>query len=354
MRVTAWLAAVTPLLLGGGAGAQGFDPRAHRVFAGPASEVLVLGTPHLSGLPKTFRGADLAPVIDRLAAWKPDVITTESVSGVQCDELRRLAALHSNAADTYCFDPAAAQKALGLDMTAATLAVAKTLGAWPKAPAPADRRRLAALLLAAGEPTSALVQWLRLPEGERRAGDTLDAAMVARLETQRGRMNEDDQIAAPLAMRLGHERVYSTDDHTADDDADSDPAYGKAVEAAWDNPATAARKRDGAALEAALGTPAGALALYRAYNRPREAGITFASDFGAALREPSPGRYGRRYVAWWETRNLRMVANIRAVLQKRPGARLLTIVGASHKGYFEAYLGMMHDVRLADTEAVLR
>ncbi|WP_416211167.1 hypothetical protein [Nitrospirillum sp. BR 11828] len=49
-----------------------------------------------------------------------------------------------------------------------------------------------------------------------------------------------------------------------------------------------------------------------------------------------------------------MVANIRDVLGQHPGSRLLAIVGASHKGYYEAYLNQMHDVRLADTGAVLR
>ncbi len=49
-----------------------------------------------------------------------------------------------------------------------------------------------------------------------------------------------------------------------------------------------------------------------------------------------------------------MVANIREILGRYPSARLLAIVGASHKGYCEAYLDQMHDVRLADPEAVLR
>lgn len=342
------------LVMASGVTAQGFDPRAHRVFPGPPSEVMVLGTPHLSGLPAAFKPEDLAPVLDRLAAWKPDYITVEDVSGVQCDELRRFAALHSNAAETYCSDPSAAQRALGIDLTAATLAIAKTLGSWPKTPTAAERRHLAALFLAGGEPASALVQWLRLPEAERHAGDGVDPAMAARLTAAQTKRNESYLVAATLAARLGHERVYPVDDHTADDDSDADEGYGKAVQAAWDNPATKARMAAGEALNAKLGTPAGTLALYRAYNRPGEADVVFASDFGAALAEPSAGRYGRRYVAWWEVRNLRMVANIRAVLQKRPGARLLAIVGASHKAYFEAYLAMMHDVRIADTEAVLR
>ena len=334
--------------------AQRFDPRAHREFAGPPSQVLVLGTPHLSGLPDTFKPEQLAPVLDKLAAWKPEIITIEALSGPQCEYLRRYASLHAGAAKDYCPDPSAAQAALGLDMAGATLAAADALNIWPVAPTPAQRRRLAALFLAGGDPTSALVQWLRLAPGERRAGDGLDATMIKMIEKAQGRRNENAQIAAVLAARLGLDRVYPTDDHTADDDASDDPAFEKAVGGAWQNPATEKRKADDAALTARLGEPGGMLALYRRYNDPGSAELVFASDFGAALKEPSPGRHGRRYVGWWETRNLRMVANIRAVLQRQPGAKLLTIVGASHKAYFEAYLDLMHDVKLADAQAVLR
>lgn len=335
------------------AGAQGFDPRAHRVFAGPSSEVLVLGTPHLSGLPKTFEPEHLAPVIDKLAAWKPQIITIESVSGPQCEELKRYAALHPDAWDSYCLDPSPAQKALGLDMPAALAEIEKTLANWTD-PTPAQRRHLAALFLAGGEPASALTQWLRLPAAERHAGDGLDQGLVDFLDVRKTKRNEDYLLAAVLAARLGLDRDYPTDDHTSDDDTGNDEAYGKAVQAAWNNPASAARKKADDALQAKLGTPAGTLALYRAYNTPAAAEAAFDGDFGAALRDPSPEHFGRKYAGWWETRNLRMVANIRAVLQKRPGARLLTIVGASHIGYYKAYLTMLHDVTVADTQAVLR
>lgn len=95
------------------------------------------------------------------------------------------------------------------------------------------------------------------------------------------------------------------------------------------------------------------LAIYRAYNAPEAAMQTYMSDFGAALVEPSPQGFGRNYVGYWETRNLRMVANIRDVLGQTPGTRMLAIVGASHKPYYEAYLNLMHDVQLVDAEEVL-
>src|SRR5690606_39567603 len=98
----------------------------------------------------------------------------------------------------------------------------------------------------------------------------------------------------------------------------------------------------------------GLLEMYRAYNDPSEAMLVYRSDFGAAYVEPSPQEFGRHYLGYWETRNLRMVANIRDVLGRYPGARMLAIVGASHKGYYEAYLNQMHDVRLVSSDEVLR
>ena len=47
----------------------------------------------------------------------------------------------------------------------------RLLADWPAEPTAAQRRHLAAVFLAGGEQASALVQWLRLPATERRAGD---------------------------------------------------------------------------------------------------------------------------------------------------------------------------------------
>ncbi|WP_454882956.1 DUF5694 domain-containing protein [Sphingomonas oryzagri] len=162
-------------------------------------------------------------------------------------------------------------------------------------------------------------------------------------------------LAAPLAARPGLERVWSIDDHTADT---ADPTEAKAasdaISCAWDNPALHARQADDMRLEARLAKPDGLLAMYRAYDAPTEPMRTFQSDFAAALVEPSQHGFGRGYVAYWETRNLRMVSNIREVIGRIPGTRLLAIVGSAHKGYFEAYLNEMHDVRRVDANTVLR
>ncbi len=344
------------------AGAQ----EAPRIFdtgalKGPAqgvpNEVLVLGTAHLAYMPAAFRPAVLQELNARLAAWKPRIVAIERLSGMQCAFLRQYPQRWADTVKSYCWDTAPARAATGLDVPAATAEIERLLASWPADPAPAKRRRLAALFLAGGEPVSALVQWLRLPDGERRAGDGLDATLAAMLDDQRvgrGKRSEDTLVAAPLAAALGLERVVAMDDHTADA-PDADPkAAGAAIMKAWDNPATARRKADDERLYAATGDAAGVMALYRAINDPGQARLAYDSDFGAALEEGSPQGFGRQYVGYWETRNLRMAANIRDAIGLQPGRRTLVIVGAAHKPYLEAYLDRMHDVRIVSSDAVLR
>lgn len=334
-----------------------FDPSAHKgPRSGPANQVAVLGSTHLSQLPKTFRPEALAPLLDKLAAWKPQAIAIEALSGAQCDDLRRYPYRYADTVPSYCPDTAAARTATGLDVPAANAAFVKMLADWPAVPSAAQRRRLAATFLAGGEQASALVQWLRLPPAERRAGDGLDAALVERLTKLETRRDESLLIAARLAARLGLERVYAMDDHSADRmmaKADEAP-YGAAIQKAWGNPAGARRRVRDQAAQRDLATGPGVLTMYRAFNAPDMAPIIYASDFGAALEEPSPQRFGRQYVAYWEVRNLRMAANIRDMLGDRPGQRALVVVGASHKPYLDAYLHQMHDVRVVDVIPLLR
>ena len=353
---------VATLLCAAPAGAQApdgrFDPS---LLKGPArgqpNEVMVLGSAHLAQLPAPFQASSLATLNARLRAWKPGIIAIESLSGAQCAYLRQFPTRFADAVKQYCWDPAPARAATGLDVPAATAAIDTQLRTWPATPAPAQRRHLAALFLAGGEVASALVQWLRLPAAERHAGDGLDATLVALLDAPqgvRGKMEEDMLIAAPVAAAVGLDRVIAMDDHTSIALETDDAGMGKALARAWDNPANAKRMQAYKGLAAGLGTPDGIMALYRAFNDPSYARIIYDSDFGAALADDSSQQFGRGYVTYWETRNLRMASNIREAIGDRPGSRTLVIVGGSHKWYLEAYLHQMHDVRIVATDQVLR
>jgi hypothetical protein len=331
-----------------------FDPRSWRgEHAGPPTQVLTIGSAHLAQMKTPPKPESLKPLLDKLAAFDPDIITHEGLSGEQCDIVERYAARYPNIHKDYCWDTKDAQKATGLTVPMAMEGIEKTLRAWPAKPTATDRRKLTSLFLAANDRPSAMVQWLQLPAAERRIGDGIDAGLMKILESTSTKTNETYQIAVALAVQLGHNRVYAVDDHTADSiQGTAGQGYQEAIQKIWDAPETPALAVYKAAEKKAVDS-GDMLAFYRLLNQPETQRLFITFDFGAALKQNTAELYGRQYVAWNETRNLRMVANIRAAFGNTPGARVLNIVGASHKPYYDAYLDMMHEVQLVDAEAIL-
>lgn len=336
------------------------EPRAWRAeLTSPPNIILNMGMAHLSGLSEHMTRSDLGPLIDKLQAFRPDIITYEGLSGEQCGLISANPAIYVDVASQYCNDPAEAERATGMHVGAARVAVENLLANWPAVPTPAQRRHLASLFYAANDRPSAYVQWLQLPEDERHIGDGVDETLVG-LMTRTGRMNENYEVAAVVAARLGLQRIYAIDDHTADaaipqrDMAALETALGRL----WSAPENAANRATDAAQLARIGQGGnqgdGALDYFRWINQPETLRNALDIDHHAAVRAAQDGLVIRRYVGWWETRNLRMVANIRATMVGHPGARVLNIVGASHKPYFDSYLGMMVDCDIVDAMTILR
>ena len=131
-----------------------FDPaRLDDRPAGAANQVMVLGTPHLSQLPDVFRVEMLQPLIDRLVAWKPTAIAVENNAGLLCDRMRRMSERYREEIASYCFDPAVAAAATGLDVPAANARAEALLAGMHDDPSPARRRELAAAFLASKKST---------------------------------------------------------------------------------------------------------------------------------------------------------------------------------------------------------
>lgn len=321
---------------------------------GAPTQVAVLGTAHLSGLPASFRRDQLVPLIERLARWRPRIVTIEGLSGADCDHLRAFRFRYTDTADTYCWDPTPARAALKLDQAGAEAAIAALLDTLAADRAAPERRRLAALFLASGDRASALVQWLRLPPGERHADAGLTPPLVAVIEKSAESRNESYAIAAPLAVRLGLERVHPVDDHSGDAAAGpTGPSDEKDMTAIWANPTASAQRKAGDAQTTAMIASGDVIGWYRWVNAPAQLRTAMTADFAAAIADASPAQTGRKYLAYWETRNLRMVANIRTAYGPTPGVRVLSIVGSSHKPYFERYLGMLSDTRIVAIETLL-
>lgn len=322
-------------------------------MSGPRAQVLVLGSVHLQEKPDGFRPETLEPLLDRLEAFRPDIVTVEALPGESCDLAARHPTVYGAGWSNFCADTAAAKAATGLDVPAAIAEANKVLKTWPAQPTPAQRRHLAALFLAANDRASALVQWLQLPQGERHAGDGLDDALAAALDKAATRSSETYQIGARLAARLGLQRVHAVDDHFGDNlDIADEATFVRELTAAWatGRPAMAPLR----ARTDELWNSGDMLGLYRYINRPDVLATTADTEVGTTMRARAPHGSPQVWVGGWETRNLRMVANIRTAFRERPGARVLSIVGSSHKPWFDAWLGQMQGVDIVDVQQVLK
>ena len=197
------------------------------------------------------------------------------------------------------------------------------------------------------------MQWLQLPEPERRTGEGLDAALVEQLNKLASRNDESLQIAAVLAARLGLQRVYATDDHTDDSlDIEDSEAYKRALKEAWFAGGTKHNKL--AKQVDALKQAADLLPLYRHINGKTYQTTVADAEVRSTMRGKSPERYSQMWAAGWEIRNLRMVANIRETFRQRQGASVLSIVGSSHKPWFDSWLGQLQGVDIVDVGTVLK
>jgi Family of unknown function (DUF5694) len=319
--------------------------------------VAVLGSTHLGQRDGTFDLTTLEPLLDKLAKFNPTIITHEGLSGEQCDTIKRHPSIYPKIFDDYCGSYNKAIQASEIPFAQARSEVETLLKTWPAAPTPSQRRRLAVLFLASGDQPSARVQWLQLSLVERIKADGVTDTMLLLLNRVGAKPNETDEIGVTLAARLGLQRVYAVDDHTSDSIQASAPeGLEAAIQAHWSsaNPAKFPAIATMQAMDAGMTTGEGVLAAYRFYNAPETQRAFVELDFKGALALQSPQLYGRQYVAWYEVRNLRMVANIRSAFGNSPGARVLNAVGASHKAYYEAYLSQMSEVELVDMGEILK
>jgi hypothetical protein len=319
---------------------------------------MIFGLGHLDRASPKFQTAWLAPVLCRLRAYKPDVILTEAMSGEQVMSLDAYAAYHGDA----------------ISYAGSSLEMAKTTQAELKLTAPqalvqanalcqkgnltaAERRQLAGLFVAAAEPFSATVQWLRLAPAERIGADGVSPGLAKRLDRYAALRNELVSLAARLAADLGLERTYGAGDHASDVALPPDAAMKAALATEpgqidlfnHKTPAFRAVPEDTMKLSSA----AQVMPVMRWKNSARFATLDADAQWLSMLRSAKLGQAGRQRVAAWEAQNLRMAVAIREATAPLAGGRALLIVGASHKPFLEAYLRTFTDVEIVSVPALL-
>lgn len=337
--------------------AKAFDPASYRQQVENPTKIMVLGTAHLSNAEEGWDPAVLDLLLDRLAEFAPDIITIENQPGPAAYKLWAYRASSPETAATYAgvaLEMAmAAGLALDMDMPQAEAVLREALAKLSDNPPPAERRRLAALFAAAGDPYSALVQWWHLPPAERVAGDNISRRLAARLD-ELGQKNEEGVLlGVKLAVRLGLQRVYQTDSQEDDvftaQEADifAHSVFPSLVQTITADPLVGQRGK-----VAEMTTPQATLDAYRRLNDPLIEQRLAELEWLGVINRPTEQDVGRKRMAAWEARNLRMAANIRESAARAPGGKVLVIVGATHKLWLEAYLGLMSDIEIVSTKGV--
>lgn len=357
MRRVTWLglALVTGCGTIDAGGAAVATPLAAPIAADQRSEILVLGTVHLRGGGDQVTPAVLDSVDRLLTGFAPDLIAVEALPPEEIARLESVgAAGDPSAAEllqafTGRLLPHArlAQTHLGLSRRAA-LAAADSLIANHRSGTMAEHQRVAELFLAGYDLPDAWLHWSLAREA---AGSTDPGVPTAIAEYLDGGLRGADEritIGVRLAKELGLSRIESVDDHI-DDEIGLATGLNEALGAELDgHPEIEALEASGVfadRLPGALAT-GDLLALYREINAPEQLAADVAGQWHLFYRTRLPSGRDRSRAALWEARNLNIASRLRQAMALRAGDRALVIIGAAHKPFLDAYLGMMMDVRV--------
>jgi hypothetical protein len=324
------------------------------------SEVLVLGTSHLSGSADRLRPGYLESLLDVLQRFAPTRIAVELLTADEIALLVEREAHDSAAAQVIDMFARATvtsgrrvQEVLGIDRVGAERRASTILERADGARTPDERLAAVGYLVAAYEPASAALQWSYLSD-DVRGRSAVPADIQELLARRLQSANEVYTLAVPLAQRLGLERIYTIDSQYEGIRTLSAPA--DALRQLYTDPGRG-ELRDHAAAQYADSVKEAAFAagdllpLYRHANSAAyQAGDVAQWNWLFQLR--NAGGMDRFRYAMWELRNLRQATNIVDVAASGRPERLLVIVGSSHKAYLDKLLATQLSVRLVQLEDV--
>jgi hypothetical protein len=329
--------------------------------AGPATKVFVLGTAHLSSVSDQFEPATVDSLITLLDAFGPDAIGIEGRSGRQIAAMERWGGSFDKVlqrfAGTSLYHGNRIRRHTGRTWSESNqradslLAVARsdTLDLGTE-----GRLRLIHNLIAAYRLPTAALQWKYLAPEARSTQRLLPDTTAVDLNKRLTAANESYSIGMRLAHRRGHQRLYPIDDQT-----DTDLAYkmkspmrliGDSLRNAYERHPIF--QRSDSLLKAGV-RGGNLLPFYRHVNQEKVGRANLDLQWRTLLEVDLPDQLGPQRLARWEARNLHSVGHIQRVVAQHAGEKVLVIVGASHKLFYDAYLRQMMGVTVVDAEEVL-
>ena len=322
-----------------------------------ASQVLVLGTVHLRSYDDDFNHDVLDGLLDVLEKYKPDLIGIESLAPIVIRDMVNSGEANSEVLKEFGQRTAEFGKNMRLSLNVS----------WFEANARVEellkdietegretelvqlRKELVLHFLAANDIYSALLQWSYLPEAMRTNIDGLDADILDYFSKHIQSPNENISIGITLATRLNHQRIYAINDHRDKEDfvkvAD---ALSKALEnneyiktQPWK-----ALYVELTGIQNKAYASENLLPFYIYLNSREYVHRDIDSQWQILFKAKLPFGLAQTRTAYWDVRNLGIVANIRRAMALHPGNKMLIVIGASHKGFLDALLAECMDVKV--------
>ena len=315
------------------------------------AEVLVLATPHLSGV-EGVTASHVEHVVAALAAFAPKAVVVEALPPHTIEAMQQQADQHPEALDAFVgprFRELAleSQRMLGVDPAAARKALASECAKALPATAEASLRCIRLTAATWDKPWADYLVWRH---GRQWPASVPEGMLGDRIGRIAKSTNENELIAARLADQFGHPRLYGMDDHPGEDVYG--PVFEALVPAIGQSKAYASFKAEARVIKEAGERTRQAVAaedllpLYRWFNSPEHSGLVLDEEWRLFVDRDLPRGPGQARIGLWDVRNLAMVSNVLRVVSRHPGERVLVIVGASHKPFFDDYLQRSIGVRV--------
>ncbi|RUO75049.1 hypothetical protein CWI80_06905 [Pseudidiomarina sediminum] len=314
------------------------------------TQVMVLGSAHLSTIKEPLAADALQEVLEPLARFKPTAIGVETLRPEDIIAMQHGSEAYHPILQQFVgtrLQTLAEQQQQTLAVTASQALAAMHELLAEQSLDSAKRIQLLQYAIAGYATDTAALQWHYL---QRQAPqDSLSSELVDYLNRLTSTNNERNSVAAALAQRLQLNRIYPIDDHLDKDmyapvverlmPSYMASEYMKTLQASDYISKPEQLKQTG--LERGEWLP-----LFQWLNSEAYQQQVINTDWTAFVDKDLDPESALARFALWEVRNLNMTSNIMRVVTEHIGGRVVIVVGANHKVFLERYLANMIAVEL--------
>jgi hypothetical protein len=332
---------------------------AAKIAESEASQLLILGTPHLRSYKEDFDHGVLEGLLKALENYHPDLIAIESASPLFVRDMFNAGDLNIEILkDIGGFRASefgkSVRESLDVDWFGAKERVKELLGKVETASLDSEiielRKKLILNYLAMNDMYSALLQWSYLPEDQRTDFDRMDKEILDYFAEHANSPNENVSIGIALAKKLNHQRIYAINDHRDKEDfvevADRLSKMFAENEYLKKQPWKPLLDEMSGRQEKAYGA-GNLLPFYLWMNSDEYAHKDLNSQWQILFEANLPDKMAQIRLAFWDVRNFGIASNIRRAMAMHPGNKMLVIIGASHKIFIDALFAECMDVKIA-------